>query len=177
MNYSKIFKRTKKIISPWLSIYEDNVIDVNGVDNLYHAIHVPDYVCIIAIDNKGYVPLVRQFRHAVNELTLELPAGLCDDGLRPVEVAKKELFEETGFFSNSDAKELFYLRPCTGRLSNKCLCYFIDNIQKDQNREPEEGLELVMTKSSKLLQLIDNGYIQNSMHVSTIYKAHKEGLI
>ena len=177
MNYSKIIKRTKNFISPWVSIYEDNVLDANGKDDLYHTIFVYDYVCIIAIDREGYVPLVRQFRHAVNELTLELPGGLCDNDQNPKETIKKELMEETGFFSNSDLKELLSLRPCTGRLSNRCWCYYLENIKKYNNWEPEAGIDLVMTKSSELLKLIDDGHIQNSMHVSTIYKAYKEGLI
>ena len=106
LNYSKILKRTKNFISPWVSIYEDNVLDVNGKEDLYHAILVHDYVCIIAIEVKvmfHWLP-----RHAVNELNLELPAGLCDNGQNPKEVQKR-INGRIRFFSNSDLKELLRL--------------------------------------------------------------------
>ena len=104
-------------------------------------------------------------------------AGKIEKNETAVEAATRELMEETGFFSNSDLKELLSLRPCTGRLSNRCWCYYLGNIKKNNNWKPEAGIDLVMTKSSELLKLIDDGHIQNSMHVSTIYKAYKEGLI
>ena len=91
----------------------------NGRTEVYHAILVPDYVCVLAIDKEGYVPLVKQFRHAINEMTLELPAGLRENNISPKEAALKELLEETGYKSESEAKELISLRPCTGRWRNK----------------------------------------------------------
>ena len=173
----KLINRKKNKLSEWVSIFEDKVMDINGKIDLYHSISVPDYVCILAIDKKGYVPLVRQFRHAVNEITLELPAGLCEGGQEPKEVALKELYEETGHKYASQIKELISLRPCTGRLTNKCWCFYLENAIKDKQWVPEKGVKLEMTKSSKLTSLIDNGHIQNSMHVATIYKAINSNLI
>ena len=66
----RLIERKKIKLSQWVSIYEDKLIDINGEIDLYHAISVPDYVCILAVDGKGYVPLVRQYRHAFNEITL-----------------------------------------------------------------------------------------------------------
>ena len=55
---------------------------------------------------KGYVPLVRQYRHAVNEVTLELPAGLVVNNQTPEKAALNELLEETGYQSSTKIKEL-----------------------------------------------------------------------
>mgnify|MGYP001295540476 CR=1 FL=1 len=176
MDNSKIVKRTKKTLSPWVAIYEDEVKS-NGRTEVYHSILVPDYVCVLAIDNEGYVPLVKQFRHAINEITLELPAGLCENNISPKEAALKELLEETGYKSESEAKKLISLRPCTGRLSNKGWCFFLNNIEKQKDWIPESNVELVMTKSSNLKNLVNNGDIQNGMHIATILKAINEGLI
>jgi len=173
----KILNRKKNFLSPWVSIYEDEVLDKNGKTEIYHSILVPDYVCILAINNKKMVPLVKQFRHAVNKVTLELPAGLCDNNKNPEEAAVNELFEETGFESNSETKILLKIMPCTGRLSNKGWCYFVDNISKVNCWKPESNLEVIMVPSNNLLSLIDNQEIQNGMHIATILKAKTEGLI
>jgi ADP-ribose pyrophosphatase len=53
-------------------------------------------VAIVAVDGDGQVVLVRQFREPVRGELLELPAGVIDDGERPLDAAKRELREETG---------------------------------------------------------------------------------
>ena len=171
----RLIERKNKL-SQWVSIYEDKLIDINGEIDLYHAISVPDYVCILAVDGKGYVPLVRQYRHAVNEVTLELPAGLVANQT-PEKAALNELLEETGYQSSTKIKELISLRPCTGRLSNRCWCFFLDNISKNNAWIPEKGVQLEMKKATELIKLIENGEIDNSMHVATILKAINNKLI
>lgn len=173
----KLINRKKNKLSEWVTIFEHQVMDINGKIDLYHAISVPDYVCVLGIDKKGYVPLVRQFRHAVNEVTLELPAGLIEGGQGPKETALNELYEETGHKYSSQIKEIISLRPCTGRLTNKCFCFFVENIIRDKKWIPEKAVKLEMKKSSELISLIENGEIQNSMHVATIYKAINSNLI
>jgi len=177
LNIPKILNRKKNFLSPWVSIYEDKVLDKNGKTEIYHSILVPDYVCILAINNNKMVPLVKQFRHAVNKVTLELPAGLCENKKNPEDAAINELFEETGFKSDSEIKTLLKILPCTGRLSNNGWCYFVDNIFKVDCWKPESNLEVIMVPSSNLLNLIDKQEIQNGMHIATILKAKNEGLI
>jgi ADP-ribose pyrophosphatase len=83
----------------------------------------PDAVAIVAIDEDGYLNLVRQAREAVRRELLELPAGGIEPPETPLECAKRELREETGltggtwrhrvgFFTvpgfGSERMELFY---------------------------------------------------------------------
>jgi 8-oxo-dGDP phosphatase len=56
----------------------------------------PSAVAVMAIDDAGSVLLVRQYRHPVQGLLWELPAGLLDvDGEEPLPAAQRELWEET----------------------------------------------------------------------------------
>lgn len=58
----------------------------------------PGAVAILALDDRDRVLLVRQYRHPVGSFLFELPAGLRDvDGEEPLEVARRELHEETGY--------------------------------------------------------------------------------
>ena len=54
-------------------------------------------VGIITITNNKEIILIKQYRHAVNEYLIEIPAGKIEDNESPIEAAKKELEEETGF--------------------------------------------------------------------------------
>src|ERR1700758_361882 len=58
--------------------------------------HVPG-AAVVAVDDYGQVLLVRQLRPAVGVTVLELPAGLIDPGESPIETARRELEEETGY--------------------------------------------------------------------------------
>lgn len=57
----------------------------------------PGAVVILPIDPEGRILLVRQWRRAVGKIILELPAGTLEPGEEPIECAKRELQEETGF--------------------------------------------------------------------------------
>lgn len=73
----------------------------------------PGAVAVLALDDEERVLLVRQYRHPVGSYLFELPAGLRDmDGETPLEVAHRELQEETGYRA-SDWRTLtdVYLSP------------------------------------------------------------------
>jgi 8-oxo-dGTP pyrophosphatase MutT (NUDIX family) len=62
------------------------------------VVHHPGAVAVVPVRDDGRVVLVRQYRAPIDELLLELPAGLKDvDGEPPIETAQRELIEETGF--------------------------------------------------------------------------------
>jgi ADP-ribose pyrophosphatase len=56
----------------------------------------PNAVAIVAVDEEGYLTLVRQLREAAGRELLELPAGGIEPGESPLDCAKRELAEETG---------------------------------------------------------------------------------
>jgi ADP-ribose pyrophosphatase len=57
----------------------------------------PGAVAILPFDNKGRLLLIKQFRPAVRDFLLEIPAGTLEKGEKPLACAKRELIEETGF--------------------------------------------------------------------------------
>ncbi len=57
----------------------------------------PGAVALVALTNEGRVCLVRQYRTALDRVTVELPAGKLDPGEDPEHCARRELLEETGF--------------------------------------------------------------------------------
>jgi ADP-ribose pyrophosphatase len=75
--------------------YEGEFITVTVVDGVEIVEH-PGSVAVVAVDDQGFVTLVRQHREPARESLLELPAGTLEDGEAPLAAAKRELEEEVG---------------------------------------------------------------------------------
>ena len=80
-DWPKIKTRRTTKISPWVEIIEREVEFVAGAaPELYHAIGQQDYIAIVARTPDGKIPIVRQYRPALERFTWELPAGMVEKG-------------------------------------------------------------------------------------------------
>jgi 8-oxo-dGTP pyrophosphatase MutT (NUDIX family) len=68
-----------------------------GDRHAFYRIDSVDWVNVVPITDDGRVVMVRQYRHGLGELTLEIPGGMIDPGESPAEAAARELLEETGY--------------------------------------------------------------------------------
>ncbi|MBI4833878.1 MAG: NUDIX hydrolase [Planctomycetes bacterium] len=89
------------------------VISYNGKSFKRENVVHPGAVVIITQTNDGKIILVKQFRYSARQELWELPAGTLGKGEKPLDCAKRELAEETGFKAESFRKlSRFY--PCPG---------------------------------------------------------------
>lgn len=107
-------------------------------DRPYYAIQSPDVAVIVAVNDRGELLLVRQFRPAVDMMTLELPAGHIEPGETPEEAARKELREETGHEAGT-LELLTKVSPSTARFTNRLWCFFASNVKPCQRTQPREA--------------------------------------
>ena len=82
---------------PWLRVRVDDVRLPSGRASQRAVVERPKSVVIIPVTTEGDVLLIRQFRHAVNQYLIELPAGLIDPGEDALATAARELAEEAGY--------------------------------------------------------------------------------
>ncbi|MEA1959598.1 MAG: NUDIX hydrolase [Chloroflexota bacterium] len=80
-----------------INLRVDRVVLPSGRETTREIAAYPDSVGIIALDKNDDVVLVRQYRHAVGRVLLEIPAGGIEEGEAPEESALRELKEETGY--------------------------------------------------------------------------------
>ena len=94
----KILSSEYLIERPWLTARRDRVELPDGrIIEEYYVLEYPDWVNIVAIDKEGKMLLVRQYRHGLQRTGYELVAGVLEKDENPMEAAKRELLEETGY--------------------------------------------------------------------------------
>jgi len=82
----------------WLKVRTDRCINQSGkVVDPFHVLEYPEWVNVVALTAAGEIVLVRQYRHGVKQILLEIPAGIVDPEDTPASAALRELREETGY--------------------------------------------------------------------------------
>jgi ADP-ribose pyrophosphatase len=147
--------------------YEDGTIGYREV-----AAH-PGGAAVVAV-LKGKIILVTQFRYPLNEVIYELPAGKLDNAEDPLNCAKRELEEETGFKSDNFTK-LGEIVSTPG-FCNERLYLFLANDLKPGQKNHGEG-ELGMTTHfftlNEIEEKISNGEIIDAKTICAIHLAKK----
>jgi len=165
---------TRHVLSPWVTLLTRTVLKPGSEPQIFHSLGLHDYVSVLAISPDGSIPMVRQYRPAVQRMTIELPGGLNDSYEATAKVAVRELYEETGFRTLSEPLLLGRLTPDTGRLENQLWGYFI-TATPDPNWVPEPGVERVIYTKDQLRSDILNGTFDHGLHVAVIGLALMRG--
>jgi ADP-ribose pyrophosphatase len=148
----------------WFSV-EAKKTDLD--DEPFYSLKVPDYVAVIAWTSDERIVLVRQYRPAIEQETLELPSGLVDSGEPPDVCAARELEEETGYRAKS-LKHLGTLYSDTGRLQNRIWCYLANSIKTIPDWRAEAGISVELLDRAALGAAIRNGQFNHALHVAAL---------
>ena len=134
----------------------------NGRKAFREFLDHPGAVGIVPFLADGSILLVRQYRHPVGRVTLELPAGKLDKGEAPLVCARRELREETGYSARRFTPLLKYWP--TPAFSNELLrLYVAEGLSPGRSRpDADEFLEVVRMPFKKALDLVRSGEIRDS---------------
>ena len=82
----------------WMNLRVEQVqLPSGSIVPEWFILEFPDWVNVIAITKDGHFVMEDQYRHAIGQTHFELVAGVIDPGETPLEAAKRELSEETGY--------------------------------------------------------------------------------
>jgi ADP-ribose pyrophosphatase len=150
-------------------LLRENVTLNNGVTVDLDVIHHPGASAMIPISDNDNVILIKQYRHAIGDFIWEIPAGTLDPNETPLECAKRELIEETGFSANTWQK-LGEITPLPG-YSNERIHMFLaaDLVPAEQDLDKDEVLDVHKVPLDKAVEMIHEGAIQDSKTISGLF--------
>lgn len=146
----------------------------------YYVYDFSTWVGALAFTEEGKVIMIKQYRHALGEICLEVPGGCVDDTDKNNEAAAaRELLEETGY-SFSAFEYLGRISPNPSTNSNLLHMFLATGGKKvsDQQLDHNEEIEVVLMEVEELLQQLKENKIVQAMHVSCIlYGLNRMGKI
>lgn len=162
---------SKKVADfPLFKVFEDIVQLPNGLKLDYYMVEKIPVVVVLPI-SLGKIVMVKQYRYPVKSDSLELPAGHVWPDEKPIECAKRELKEETGFTAGKIEKVLSY-HPST-EYSNQVYHIFIakDLKKGNTNREKYEIIDIELLDIESVIQKIMKGAITDGRTIVAVLLA------
>lgn len=136
-----------------------------------------DWVNIIAITKGENIVVIKQYRAGTDEITLEIPGGVCEPGEDPSTSGLRELAEETGYTAESH-RVLGYVRPNPAFMNNKCYTVLATGCEKAQDTQfdDDEEIETFEVPLKEFPGLIQRGEIDHSLVWSAYVHLIREGI-
>jgi ADP-ribose pyrophosphatase len=164
--------RKKEIFkSKWLSLYNNTykLPDGNIGEDYFH-LDRPNYVLIIAIDEKNRLIVEKNYRRGVDDFVYELPAGWIDDGEDANQAAKRELQEETGYIvENVEILGHVYPQPAFSSMEADVVLVKIKNKNKgNQDLGHDENIDFELIDLEKVRGMIKKGKIKDMGFLSAV---------
>ncbi|MEO6390752.1 MAG: NUDIX hydrolase [Pyrinomonadaceae bacterium] len=139
----------------------------DGSEHKFYCIEATDWVNLIPLTANNEVVMIEQYRHGIEQVTLEIPGGMVDAGEDPKTAAVRELLEETGYAAE-DVIELGRTRP-NPAIQNNWVYHYAAREVKFAAEPQFDGNEHTVTKLvplSDIGHLIGEGAITHSLVVA-----------
>ena len=148
-----------------------DVAEVNGKEAWREVVHHPGASAVVAIDEDNRIIMEKQFRYALNDYLLEIPAGKLDAGEDPLVCAKRELEEETGIIA-SEWISLGTIATSPGFCNEVIHLYVAKGLSKGEiHWDEDEYVEVERYTFDELLQRITEEKIKDSKSLSALLLA------
>jgi ADP-ribose pyrophosphatase len=158
---------------PWATLRSDKCEMPDGtIVNDYYVLEYPNWANAVALTEDNKILMVRQYRHAANIVSLEIPGGVIEDGENPEEGMRRELLEETGYeFNSVELISTVYANPSTA--NNKTFCYLAKGGKKVQEQQLDEHERIIVEEYTiaQVKQLLADNKIAQALHCTGLFYA------
>jgi ADP-ribose pyrophosphatase len=134
----------------------------DGETHTHDVVLHPGAVVILPMVAADHVCLIRNYRMAVGETLLELPAGTLEPNEDPAVTAHRELIEETGYRADKIEKLCeFYMSP--GILNERMHLYLATGLQAGESAlESGEEIETLVVPWAEAMRLVEAGEVKDA---------------
>ena len=156
-----------------VKLHRDRMISKTGFRTNSLRLSMRDFSIIVPVLDNNRLVFVWNYRPAIQDWELELPAGLIDDGEAPETGARRELKEETGY-SAKTVKNLGWVYTTPGISSQRAHVFTAKGLKKGRvHREPYEYMKVKILPIGTAYKLLRSGGISHSSTVSALALAEK----
>ncbi len=152
-----------------IDVVKQRLITPENKEVLWDIVEHPGASAVIPVMDDGKIIMVKQYRATCDDLVLEIPAGVLDfDDEEPIECAKRELREETGYESE-DVEFLYKFYSSIGIFDEVIHVFIANNLKPSkQDLDEHEIIELYTYTLDELIDMIFNGEIIDNKTISAI---------
>jgi ADP-ribose pyrophosphatase len=136
------------------------------------ALEFRTWAAVLAITKDQQVVLIRQFRHGAQDVFWEFPGGVVEDGENPLDGARRELTEETGY-TTSNMIEVGKFYPNPALQTNVMYAYLAYDAEKTDVQELDDGedIEVHLVPLDELIAMTKRGEFQHGLQVAALFHA------
>ncbi len=166
-------------VSLWFKVRKEVCETPDGkIIDPYYVYEFPEWVTAFALTEENKVIMVKQYRHPIADISIELPGGCIDDTDKDHQTAiARELLEETGYeFSSYESLGKISANPSTN--TNWMHMFLAKGGKKVSEQKLDHNEEIIVELYSldEVKQLVRENKIVQAMHVTTIlYALEKTG--
>jgi 8-oxo-dGTP pyrophosphatase MutT (NUDIX family) len=142
----------------------------SGSEHSFFVVEANDWMNVIPVTEDGRILCVRQYRHGTEEISLEIPGGIIDDGESPIASARRELLEETGYEA-AEIVEIGVVAPNPAIQNNRCYTFLATNVRHvgEQRLDATEDIDVVLIDQEDVPARIADGTISHALVVAAFY--------
>jgi ADP-ribose pyrophosphatase len=169
----KVLESTYLHREPWLTIRKDKCQLENGKTvPAFYVTEYPEWVNVFGLTTDGKVVLVKQYRHGIERIDLELPGGVAEEGETPEEAARREMKEETGYeFESFTYLGKVCANPSTTNNYTHLFLATGGEQKAEQSLDETEEVEVHFATIEEVKSLVRENKMPQSLHVNGVFYA------
>ncbi len=157
---------------PWMTVRRDRMLLPTGeiLDPCW-ALEYPEWVSVLAFAKDGRMVFERQYRHGLQIVEYEIPAGVVEKGESPLEAAQRELAEETGYGGGEWEP---WMQTCANPsvMNNLTHVFIARQVEPltDRHLDRTEDIEVYLLTEQEVFDLLCKDSIKQSLMAAPLWK-------